>query len=411
MFFEKGKQNGRRALMGIKIATAIGKQEDASALGVQLAAEVKKGLGGQEIGLVLVFASSKYDHKSLMKSLRNEFGNVPLMGCTTAGEFTEKQVVKESVAITAFSVDADYQFHVAMDTGLNQDAMGCVKKVVDALPAQPQDMPHRAAILLHDGLAGRGEEAVLSANTILGPKVSFAGGSAGDDLAFKETFVFCNDDIAKDSVAICVIDSKNPVGIGVKHGHSPVTEPLTVTKAKDNVLFEVNGEPAWDVWKREMAVEAKNEGIDVTALTEASDVGQFLVRYEMGLATATEYKVRVPLSKNDDGSLNFACTIPEGAKFKIMKSPKEEQIISAEQAAKFALEQMGGKPLAGAIIFDCVCRGIILGDEFEKGVRAISGIIGDIPLIGFETYGEICRRSGQFSGFHNTTTVVMLFSA
>lgn len=397
--------------MGIKIATAIGKQDDAAVLGAQLVSEVKQALGDQGIGMALVFASSKYDLKSLVQSLRKELGDVPLMGCTTAGEFTEKQVVKESVALAAFSADADFQFQVAMDTGLNQDAMGCVKKVVDALPAKPDDMPHRAAILLHDGLAGRGEEAVLSANTILGANVSFAGGSAGDDLAFKETFVFCNDEIAKDSVAICVIDSKNPVGIGVKHGHSPVTDSLTVTKAKENVLYEVNGEPAWDVWKREMAQEAKNSGIDVETLKEASEIGQFLIRYEMGLATATEYKVRVPLSKNDDGSLNFACTIPEGAKFKIMKSPKEEQIASAEQAAKFALEQMKGKAPAGAVVFDCVCRGIILGDEFEKGVQAISGIIGNIPLIGFETYGEICRRSGQFSGFHNTTTVVMLFPA
>jgi len=394
--------------MGLKIATIVGKSGDAAALGTQLAKEVKGNLG-TDVGFALVFASSKYDHKALLQAIRQEIGNAPLIGCTTAGEFTEKQVVKESVALAVFSKSENYTFNVAMATGLHEDAAGCVKKVVGALPPQAQDMPYRAAIMLHDGLAGRGEEAVLSANTILGPKVSFAGGSAGDDLAFKETFVFCNDEIAKDSVALCVIDSKNPVGIGVKHGHSPVSETLTVTKASDNVLQEVNGEPAWNVWKRELAAVARNEGIDVDALKDASEIGQFLLRYEMGLATATEYKVRVPLSKNEDGSLNFACTIPEGAKFKIMKSPKQDQIASAEQAAKYAVEQMAGKELAGAVIFDCVCRGIILGDEFEKGVQAISKNIGDIPLIGFETYGEICRRSGQFSGFHNTTTVVMLF--
>ncbi|MBN1594314.1 FIST C-terminal domain-containing protein [candidate division FCPU426 bacterium] len=397
--------------MGMQIVTVIGKDANAGSLGEKLAKEAKQQLGSHKAGLVLVFASSKYDHGALLKSLRRELGQAPLLGCTTAGEFTEKKVVKESVALAVFSECPEYQFHVAMATGLNKDAAACVQKAAAALPAQPKDMPHRTAILLHDGLAGRGEEAVLAANTILGVNVSFAGGSAGDDLAFKKTFVFCNDSIENDSVALCLIDSKNPLGIGVKHGHSPVTGNLTVTKAVDNVLYQVDGKPAWEVWKKEMAQEAKSIGIDVEQLKDPSEIGQFLIRYEMGLATATEYKVRVPLSKNDDGSLNFACTIPEGAKFKIMKSPKEDQIASAEQAAKYALKQMGGKPLAGAIIFDCVCRGIILGEEFEKGVAAISKVIGNIPLIGFETYGEICRRSGQFSGYHNTTTVAMLFPA
>jgi methyl-accepting chemotaxis protein len=131
----------------------------------------------------------------------------------------------------------------------------------------------------------------------------------------------------------------------------------------------------------------------------------------MGLTTGTEYKVRVPLSKNAEGSLNFACTIPEGAKFRIMKSPKEDQIASAEQAAKYAMEQVGKRKLAGALVFDCVCRGIILGNEFHKGVEAVQRVVGKIPLAGFETYGEICRQTGQFSGFHNTTTVVMLLPA
>ena len=64
--------------------------------------------------------------------------------------------------------------------------------------------------------------------------------------------------------------------------------------------------------------------------------------------------------------------------------------------------------VAGAIVFDCVCRGVILGDDFRRGIEAIASTLGDVPLLGFETYGEIAMSPGQFSGFHNTTTVVML---
>jgi len=394
--------------MSTTMITALGKGKNSKDVGAMLAQDIKHRLGGKKPGLAYLLVSSKYELEPLLKAVREELGAVPLIGSTTAGEFTDQGVQKDSVALAVLTASDDYRFFTASATGLHDDPMGCVQQAVAAIPPQTPGYAYRSAILLHDGLAGRGEEAVLSAATILGPKVSFAGGSAGDDLAFKQTFVFCNDQITTDSVVLCVIDSKLPIGLGVKHGHKPVTEQLTVTRAKDNVLYEVNGEPAWNVWKRLLKDTAKNIGIDVDQLNDASSVGIFLIRYELGLTTGKDFKVRVPLSKNDDGSLNFACTIPEGAKFQIMESPKPEQIASAETAARNALEQVQGRKLAAALVFDCVCRGIILGDEFAKGVQAIQKVVGDIPLIGFETYGEICRRMGEASGYHNTTTVVML---
>ncbi len=395
----------------MKMATAIKKGGQVAALGGELVREALNGLAGQKPAFGMLFVTSRTDIAGLLKSVRKELGNTPLIGCTTAGEFTEKEVLKESAALALLSASEDYVFNVSLATGLHTDPAGCVQKAVKAIPAPKAGYPYRSAILLHDGLAGRGEEAVLTATTILGPEVVFAGGAAADDLAFKQTFVFFNDQITTDSVALCVIDSKKPVAIGVKHGHTPVTKVLTVTKAKDNVLYEVDGQPAWEVWKSLLAGEAKKLGMNVATLSTPSEVGQFLLRYELGLSTGTEYKVRIPLSKNADGSLNFAVTIPEGAKFRIMKSPKKDQILSAEKSAQNAKRQMGREKIAGAFIFDCACRGLILGDEFYKGINAIKKVLGPVPLLGYETYGEICRHPGQLSGLHNTTTVAMLLPA
>lgn len=395
----------------LKMATAIQRGTQPEAVGKQLAIEALKKLEGAKPAFALLFATSRLNLEQVVKAVRNELKQVPLIGCTTAGEFTEQAVQKESASLALLSESEDYAFHVSMATGLHDDPAGCVQKAVDQIPAPADGLPHRSAIFLHDGLAGRGEEAVLSATTILGADVHFAGGAAADDLDFKKTFVACNDLITGDSIALCVIDSKHPVAIGVKHGHTPVTQVLTVTKAKENVLQEVDGKPAWEVWTGLLAEEAGKNGIDVAKLDSPSDIGQFLLRYELGLATGSEFKVRIPLSKNPDGSLNFACTIPEGAKFRIMKSPKEDQIVSAKQSAQNAKDQLGREAVAGALVFDCACRGLILGDEFYQGIDAIKDVIGPIPMMGFETYGEICRQPGQLSGLHNTTTVVMLLPA
>jgi methyl-accepting chemotaxis protein len=60
-------------------------------------------------------------------------------------------------------------------------------------------------------------------------------------------------------------------------------------------------------------------------------------------------------------------------------------------------------------VFDCICRSLILGPDFMRAVRAMSSELGEVPLAGFETYGEIALDVGDMSGFHNTTSVVLAF--
>ena len=66
---------------------------------------------------------------------------------------------------------------------------------------------------------------------------------------------------------------------------------------------------------------------------------------------------------------------------------------------------------AGAVVFDCVCRDMMLRGAFMSAVRGVSEELGDAPLAGCETFGEIARREGEATGFHNTTSVVLAFPA
>ena len=89
---------------------------------------------------------------------------------------------------------------------------------------------------------------------------------------------------------------------------------------------------------------------------------------------------------------------------------KKIVLISILRAGSGILDGMlGGEKPAGAIVFDCICRNLILGDRFGDAVRGISEELGGVPLAGFETYGEIALDAGDLSGFHNTTTVVLAF--
>lgn len=396
--------------METKLGTGLAKGENSSEVAREAVEIAKNNLGTDKVDLALVFCSTKYNYQEVVNTVRQLTNNAPLIGCSTGGEFTQDRVEKESIAVGLISSDI-MKFSTAIAEGLKEDEVATMKKLTESKPQTTDEYPYLAGILLIDGLAGKGEEAPINLFNMLGTDIILGGGAAADDLKFEKTFVFCDDKVSTNAASLCYILSRSPIFTSVKHGHTPLSEALKVTKAKGSILYEVDGRPAWEVWKEKTKEEAKKIGIDVDNLTTPTEIGAFLLRYELGILVGEEYKIRVPLSKNDDGSLNFACTIPEGITIHIMKSPKEDQILSARTAMEIAKQRAGDTKLAGALIFDCVCRAIILEEDFSSAVQEFKKILGDVPFLGWETYGEICLRSGEFSGFHNTTSVVLLLPA
>jgi len=158
----------------------------------------------------------------------------------------------------------------------------------------------------------------------------------------------------------------------------------------------------------------ENGSVAVGKLTTPDEIAQYFTNYMLGLKTEKEgeYKARWPSSINEDYSLNFACAIAEGAVFRIMDcSNLDDQVNAAEEAAKMArrsAENAGYSEFAGILVFDCAHRQLILGDRFLEAVDRFKKVLPGVPMLGWETYGEIRMEPGQFSGFHNSTSVVLL---
>jgi methyl-accepting chemotaxis protein len=183
---------------------------------------------------------------------------------------------------------------------------------------------------------------------------------------------------------------------------------MRVTKAHGATVEEIDGRPAWTVWLEKTKAKAASRGIDVAALTAEAE-GAYLLQYEAGLAGGGDtMKIRAPLSRSGQ-AINFACGIPEGAVIRITESDAGAQVQSAREAARRARKGLAGRDPAGAVVFDCICRNLILDQGFKDAVAGMVSELGNVPLAGFETYGEIAMDAGDMSGFHNTTSVVLAF--
>lgn len=392
--------------MSTRFATAsgTGSAEQACA---RIIETLRVGLGGEPPALIVAFASTKQPLDAVAPLLKAAFPTATVLGASTAGEFTEQGDTKGAVAAAAIS--GAFKVFGGMATGVRASPDEAVGRAIDGLPRTVQGYPHRTGILLIDTMAGNCEEATLLAATELGIDVPLVGGAAGDDLKMQSTLVACNERAEADAIVVAQIFSKEPLGVGVCHGHTPLSRPLRVTRASGNVIEEIEGRPAWDVWREETRERARAYDIHVDSLP-AEDEGAFLLQFEAGLATGETYKIRAPLSRDAKGAIHFACGVPQGSVIRITESEPKHQIASAREAARRARSKLGGHAtVAGAIVFDCICRNLILRDQFSNAVSAMSEELGKVPLAGFETYGEIALDAGDLTGFHNTTSVVLAF--
>lgn len=370
----------------------------------RLVGELKAKLDGQPV-LLMVFASVDQPLSELMPPIVSAFPEAAILSASTCGEFTEQGDTTGQVSF--FALRGDLKVRVGMGHHLKNDVQGAVESAIANVPQKLDGYPHRTALILLDTLTGKGEEASLLTSALLGEDVRLAGGAAGDN-AMVQTWVGLGDQVASDALVTAVLFTKTALGVGVCHGHTPLSPPMTVTRSVANVVYEVDGAPAWNKWVEHTRTHSLGRGVDPEALEPGTEFLSYLVVYEAGLTIGDEYKVRVPLSRGEEGSLNFACGIPTGTVFRIMESQGEAQVESARKAAATAMAQLGEREAAGALVFDCVCRKAILGDRFISAVNLMSSVIA-APIAGFETLGEIALEVGEMSGFHNTTTVVLAF--
>jgi methyl-accepting chemotaxis protein len=91
----------------------------------------------------------------------------------------------------------------------------------------------------------------------------------------------------------------------------------------------------------------------------------------------------------------------------ILDGEPESMVEAARSAALEAKEHLGDAEAAGVLLFDCVCRGMILKSDFHREIEAVRSVFGDVPTAGFLTYGEIARYRGRLDGWHNATAVVV----
>lgn len=387
--------------MGTVAGSGFSRANDALRAGRSVAHEALERLDGEMPDVLFVFTTDRYNQQDLLRSIRQVAGDVPLIGCCTGGVIGPDGTSSDGVSLLALGGGVSALLTSAQGVRSAGAQAGAQASRPIAAELNPAEERNSAVVMLADGLTGTLTEVVAGTAAVLGARFPLVGGGAGDNLKFLRTSQLVGDQVLEDAVALGLLRSSGPIGVGVRHGWTPVSQPLRVTYSAGNLLYELDGRPAFEAY-RELFPEAR--------LTE-ENFSAFVMGHPIGMPQPSgEFLIRDPLRVRPNGALECVAAVPEGVNAQIMCGDQASLFMAAQAAARAAVDQLDGHKPTGVLIFDCVSRLLMLGSEASTEVSLIRDVVGrDTPVAGMFSFGEIAAGADCRPVLHNKTVVVCAF--
>lgn len=340
--------------------------------------------------LVIAFADSRLATlDGPLGDLIDAYPDATVVGCSTAGVITGSTI--EDGAVSAVAIEFDRtKVGAAVATVDGAEESRVAGKEIAARLLSP-DL--RGMIVLSEGLEVNGTELVAGVGDIVDESVVVTGGLAGDGDRFERTWVLAEGEIGSNRVVgIGLYGDAVRIGHGSRGGWDIFGPERVITRASGNVLYELDGRPALDLYVDYLGELA--EGLPATGLLFPLSISSPVDGREV---------VRTILAVDDESrSLTFAGDVPEGATAQLMQAHFDRLVSGAEEAARHARLEGSGDLLALAV--SCVGRRLVLGERTEEEVEATLDALppGTIQS-GFYSYGELSPHASGRCDLHNQT--------
>ncbi len=343
------------------------------------------------------FSSDLEPFNNLLKVYPNSL----FIGCSTSGEILQDNVIDDAlvVAVTKFEKTTLRTVSLCIPSADQSYQVG--EKITELLAAN--DLKH--IFLLSDGLNVNGTEllkGIKSAGEKAGTEVFVSGGLAGDGTNFGSTWVFSRENMLTERyvVAVGFYGEQLNVQCGSQGGWDTFGPERTITKSNKNVVFEIDGQPALELYKRYLG-------------SRANELPASALLYPLAIRKDVDDNnrvVRTILSVNEaEKSMTFAGDVPENWRAQLMTANFERLIDGASKAGTLAAVDSGKELFSIAI--SCVGRRLVLGERTEEEVEAVLEMLPrNTKQIGFYSYGEISPLNFSNCELHNQTMTLTVMS-
>jgi hypothetical protein len=394
--------------MNTKIGVGTSTKLDSSIAGREAAQRAFYQLNRQDPDIAIVFISTIFSQVEAINGIRSILSDIPLVGCSAAGSITSLGYIRNSITVCAIRSDS-IRFSCGIGKNISKNSR-LAGSVAATQSAGQKDIPRQVYIMFSDALSGNGTDILRGAQEILGTSFPIIGGFASDDLSFQKTYQYLDNNIYTDSVAGLLISGDININIGQAHGWRPIGKPHKVTRARSNIVKEIDKKKA--VWLYE---EYLGKSLDEL---NAEGIGKLGSSYPLGIQIKEqkEYLMRSPLKiLEDSGSLVFTAEIPEHQDINLMIGDKNLALDAAKEACIKALTGIKKSSISFAIIFSDIARLQLLRKDYQNELAIIKDMLGPgVPFFGCYTYGEYAPIDMQGyrgqSYFYNQVISIAVFS-
>ncbi|MCF8167133.1 MAG: FIST C-terminal domain-containing protein [Rhodoferax sp.] len=356
-------------------------------------------LAAIEPTLVLSFGSVQAI-KDGAQAIAQAFPAAHRAGCSTAGEISRAGVEDGSLVVTAVRFETTRVKQVSTVLSTMEDSLDAGRRLAKGLPNEGL----RAILIFGQGVRINGSAVLAGMTEILGNQVSITGGLAGDGGAFTQTWVLDDQGLSSDRLTcLGLYGADLDFSHGSFGGWSPFGPSRKVTRCENNVLYELDGEPALDVYKRYLGDHAKGlpaSGLLFPFAMLGSD------HNEVGL-------IRTILGVDDvSGSVTLAGDIDPNGYLKLMHASTDALVDGAEAAAAAAKSMFSSPRPSLVLLVSCVGRKLVMGGRVDEEVEAVGGVFGQAAVLaGFYSYGEISPLNNAVEcKLHNQTMTITYIS-
>ncbi|KJS87024.1 MAG: hypothetical protein JM58_05815 [Peptococcaceae bacterium BICA1-8] len=349
--------------------------------------DIKNQIGSLDANLILFFASSNFDPNEISRKMKEAFVNAGVFGCSTAGELVDDKVLKNSIVAMAFNsnVIGDYKVEVSANAGDEENIARVFKSFEEyyGTPMLEMNLEEYVGIVLTDGLDASQERLMQKIGFLT--DITFIGGSAGDDLKFKTTYVYANGEAYTGATVLVLLKPAKGFDIIKTQSFNITDQKLSVTKANamNREVLEFNNKPATYAYAEVLGVPV-------------ADVEKYFMSNPVGLIIDREPYVRSPQQIIGD-TMVFYCNVLEGMELSLLEST--DIIKDTKNAVESKLAEV--ESAVAILNFHCILRTLEL--EAKNQTEEYGKIFSKVPTIGFSTYGE------NYLGHINQTSTMLIF--
>ncbi|VXB21731.1 Histidine kinase [Flavobacterium sp. 9AF] len=350
--------------------------------------------------LVLIFGNRMLlEKEEVIEDIRKEFPYEHLVFGSTSGEIMDNNVFDNSIVVTAIEFEKS-TFHICTDNifNHNKDAKKLGESLYNSIPKDK--LKH--LFVLSEGSFVNGSSLIEGLEKNIQSTIPISGGMCGDDAKFEKTLASYKENPKEGEVILIGFYGETlEISFASFGGWSSFGPERIITKSNANVLYEIDGQPALDLYKKYLGDKAQQ-------LPQAS------LLYPLNVTPQGKNGavVRTILGiDNEEKSMTLAGDVPENSKVQLMMASVDEIAEGANEAAKKAMENRKELPQL-ALLVSCVGRKLVMNQRVEEEIERVQEVIGDTTAItGFYSYGEMAPFSNNtFCDLHNQTMTLTLIS-